>query len=173
MAHTHEAGIGGMRFHFPDAVAAVATVLFEDAGGALLKAERELLAEFLGGRVEVGAAAPTHVAGLEENFLCPHFEDDVGMGADEDPDIGDLTEEGIEASSVATLFDGIDPDEDGVHAQELREDFVCEVLVVDRGVGFQADVINRLRDALETVACEGGRIVSCAVAMPEKGYLWR
>src|SRR5579884_568615 len=90
MADAHERRIRGMPLDFPHAVAAVPSVLLQNARLSLFQTQRELLAKFLDGRIEMRGRSPAHVPRPEQDFFGSHLLDNIWMRADKHPCAGDL-----------------------------------------------------------------------------------
>src|SRR5262245_12377876 len=129
--------------------AAVAAVLLQHARLAFGEALRQLAAELLQRRIEPRVGAPAQGASLIEDFLRVHLQDQVRMRAHEHAVARHVAQERIEPRAVAVLADRVDPDEYAVDAQELPAHLVSGLVGVDCRLDVEADVAQRLRDAVE------------------------
>ncbi len=68
------------------------------------------------------------------------------MGADPNATGGDVAKQRVELAAVATVRQGIDPDEDRVHAQELLAKLGGGFLAIDRRLGGDTGGGERLED---------------------------
>src|SRR4051812_34643166 len=76
--------------------------------------------------------APPEIARTIENFLCPQFQDDVGVRTNKNAGRCNVTKDGIEHGPVPSGFNGIDPYQNAVDVHELFSNFVAKVLMVYR-----------------------------------------
>src|ERR1700722_17635260 len=97
---------------------AVAAVLLEHTGACRLKPRRKLIAEFPDSSIEMSVGAPTKMLRAVKDLLHPHFENDVGMGADPDALRSDFSQHPIEHNSVLPLGNRIDPNEHAINFEK-------------------------------------------------------
>ena len=107
------------KLDLPDAVAAVPARLLHDTRLAGCQALRQFPLHRRECRIVARVAAPSHGPRAKEYVLGTHLRDHVGMGADEHAGGCDVGQHLVQVHPVATIDDGIDPDQDAVDAHEL------------------------------------------------------
>jgi hypothetical protein len=120
----------GDEFYLPDALAPIATVLFEDTWAARHKTCRESCIEVFNRKIEVGIGAPSQPTRAVEHLLDAHLENDVGVGAHPDPVRSDVPQQEVKLRSVLAVIQRVDPDEHAVHGQEASVDRFLHLLGV-------------------------------------------
>src|SRR6266550_2864231 len=102
-----------------------------------------------------------------EDVLDAHLQNDIRMRADPRTLQSDLAQQRVERGARLTLVDGIDPDQDAVHREQLVADRVGKAFVVDRWAGLDAGSGQCLEDTDEAAVLRG-RVPPCGgVAAPE------
>src|SRR2546423_1522410 len=131
---------------------------------------RELRWE-LGGKlrragIDMRIRAPAEVLGSVQNLLDAHLQNDIGMCADPWTARGDLSQQRIERSASLAAAQRIDPDEDTVHAEQLRPHLIGEVLVIDRRLGRDAERRQLLEYAVIAIVLRSRGLSRVAIAAP-------
>ncbi|GGI32767.1 hypothetical protein GCM10010987_71060 [Bradyrhizobium guangdongense] len=85
---------------------------------------------------------------------------------------GDVAQQGVEAGTVSTVLDRVDPDQHAIHSEQLLADGVREALVVNRWLSFDADGIKRREHVGEATSFRGGLSTGDGIASREDGNAW-
>ncbi len=89
------------------------------------------------------------------------------MRADPRAARGDLAQQRIERGAGLALMDRIDPYEHAIRPRQLLAHFVGEVLVIDRGLGLNANGGELLEDAVEAVVVRRRGAPGLGITAPE------
>ena len=79
---------------------------------------------------------------------------------------GDLSQQRIERSASLAAAQRIDPDEDTVHAEQLRPHLIGEVLVIDRRLGRDAERRQLLEYTVIAIVLRSRGLSRVAIAAP-------
>jgi len=101
----------------PHAVAATAAILLQHPGFSFGKTARQLVTQRTNRRIQPRVRSPTHLAGAEQHILRAHFQDRVGVRADEDRFVGDMSQQRVQKGPVAAPYDRVYPHEHPVDMQ--------------------------------------------------------
>jgi hypothetical protein len=132
---------------------AVSTVLLQHSCATRAEALREVLGEVVDRAVQVGVRAPAQLARVEEDFLGPHLQDRVGMGAHPYTLGRDVTQHGVEFRAIIAASDGIHPHERAVESKEPRSHLVGRVVVVRGKFRDQAHLGESIEDGRQPRPC--------------------
>ena len=108
-----------------------------------------------------------------EHRLHPHLADHVGMGADEDASLGDLTQDVIKRvpALARRRCDRVHPDQDTVHAQQLNTEVVGRLFAEHGRFGGDALPRQGRKDRMEAIVVRGGGCAIFQAAAPDDGDL--
>jgi hypothetical protein len=162
-----------MQLDLPHTLAAIAAVLLDDARPGEAQLRRKLRGEFAGAAVEPGIGAPAEMPGTVQDLLHPHLQDDVRVGADPGALRGDLAQQRVERFPRLALVDRVDPHQDAVGGEQLRADLVGEGLIVDRGLGVDAERRQFFEDPVKAAVLRRRVAPRLGVAARQHGNLVR
>src|SRR5437763_12031609 len=89
--------------------------------------------------------APAQMARAVQDVLDAHLQNDIRMRTDPRTSQSDLAQQRVERGARLALVDGIDPNEDAVHREQLVADRVGKAFVVDRWASLNAGSGQRPR----------------------------
>src|SRR2546423_15121591 len=111
--------------------------------------------------------APAQMARAIQDVLDAHLQNDIRMRTDPRTSQSDLAQQRVERGARLALVDGIDPNEDAVHREQLVPNRVGKAFVVDRWAGLNAGSGQRLADTDEAAVLRRGLPPHSGVAAPE------
>ena len=79
----------------------------------------------------------------------------------------DLTQQRIELGPAFASLDRIDPHKHAINRQKLPADFVLQILVVDRGLGIDADCRQLFEDAVKATILGSCGAPCLAITAPQ------
>src|SRR3954451_17434548 len=100
--------------------------------------------------------SPAEMPRAVEDVLDAHLQNDVRMRADPWTLQSDLAQQRVERGARFTLVDGIDPDQNAVHREQLVPDFLGKAFVVDHWARINAGRGKCLENTDEAAVLRSG-----------------